>query len=532
MMQKPISAADVKHASVVGQATPINVTIVTLDGHMATALDRARIELLRDLPGLRLTLHATTEFADDEGAKARCIADIQRADIIIAHMMFMEDQVNLIAPLLQARRDDCDCIVGCLAAGEIVKMTKLGEFDMAKPTSGVMGMLKKLRGGNSKKPGAGGKGQMRMLRALPGILKFIPGKAQDVRAYFMVLQYLLAASDDNIVNLVRFLVGRYASGPRLELRKAVSEREPVHYPEVGLYHRALPNQVTDDLSVYTKAADFKSGGTVGLLVMRSYVLANNTAHYDGVVKALEAQGLNVITAYASGLDGRPAIEKFFMKDGKARVDCVMSLTGFSLVGGPAYNDASAAEEILAKLDVPYLSAFASEFQSLQKWGANEQGLTPVETTIMVSLPEIDGATGPILFGGRNDGSGACTGCHRNCTFENTIDARDMQSCVERAEMLAARMAKIVALRRTPVAERRVATVLYNFPPNGGATGTAAYLGVFESLLNTLRAMQAEGYTVDVPESVDALREAILEGDANTFGQAANIGARVHVDTHV
>ena len=33
---------------------------------------------------------------------------------------------------------------------------------------------------------------------------------------------------------------------------------------------------------------------------------------------------------------------------------MVSLTGFSLVGGPAYNDAEAAEEILARLDVPYL----------------------------------------------------------------------------------------------------------------------------------------------------------------------------------
>jgi magnesium chelatase subunit H len=50
-------------------------------------------------------------------------------------------------------------------------------------------------------------------------------------------------------------------------------------------------------------------GTVGVLVMRSYVLAGNTGHYDGVIKALEARGLRVIPAFASGLDARPAVEK-------------------------------------------------------------------------------------------------------------------------------------------------------------------------------------------------------------------------------
>ena len=51
---------------------------------------------------------------------------------------------------------------------------------------------------------------MKMLRRLPKLLRFIPGTAQDVRAYFLTLQYWLAGSDDNVCNLVRFLVDRYA----------------------------------------------------------------------------------------------------------------------------------------------------------------------------------------------------------------------------------------------------------------------------------------------------------------------------------
>ena len=53
-----------------------------------------------------------------------------------------------------------------------------------------------------------------MLRQLPKLLRFIPGTAQDVRAYFLTLQYWLAGSDENIANMVRLLVDRYADGPR------------------------------------------------------------------------------------------------------------------------------------------------------------------------------------------------------------------------------------------------------------------------------------------------------------------------------
>ena len=84
--------------------------------------------------------------------------------------------------------------------------------------------------------------------------------------------------------------------------------------------------------------------------MRSYVLSGDTGHYDGVIAALESRGLKVIPAFATGLDQRPAIEKFFMKNGSTAIDALVSLSGFSLVGGPAYNDARAAEEVLAALD--------------------------------------------------------------------------------------------------------------------------------------------------------------------------------------
>ena len=74
------------------------------------------------------------------------------------------------------------------------------------------------------------------------------------------------------------------------------------------------------------------------------------------------------------------------------------------MGGPAYNDAAAAETALAALDVPYLAAQALEFQTLEQWETAERGLMPVEATMMVAIPELDGATGPMVYGGRSEAS--------------------------------------------------------------------------------------------------------------------------------
>ena len=252
-----------------------------------------------------------------------------------------------------------------------------------------------------------------------------------------------------------------------------------------------------------------------------------------MIAALEARGLRVIPAFAAGLDSRPAIDAYFMHNGRVVVDAVVSLSGFSLVGGPAYNDARAAEEILAKLDVPYVAAHPVEFQTLAQWGASDRGLLPVESTIMVAIPELDGSTGPMVFGGRPGAAGvACTGCHHACTFQATDSAQDMHSCPERALMLAARVGKLVALKRGSPSERKVAIVLFNFPPNAGNIGSAAYLSVFESLMHTLAGMKAQGYQVNMPGNVDELRDAVLHGNAAQYGADANVHTLITADDHV
>ena len=496
---------------------PLHVVIVTLDNHLSGAAERAAARFAAEGANITIGFHAASDWDRDARTLDRCTADIARGDIVIATMLFLDDHIRAVLPALEARREACAAMLGLMSGSEIVKLTRMGDYRMDKPAKGPLALLKRLRG--SSKPGASsGAKQMKMLRRLPKMLRFIPGTAQDVRAYFLTLQYWLAGSDDNVVGMIRALAHRYAG-------HAVRADAPHDYPEVGVYHPAIADRMAERIEALPAA--HAATGTVGLLMLRSYLLGRDTGHYDGVIAALEAKGLRVIPAFASGLDSRPAIEKFFMHDGRSTVDAVVSLTGFSLVGGPAYNDAAAAETVLTQLDVPYIAAHPIEFQSLQQWGASRQGLLPIEATMMVAIPELDGAILPSVFGGRADGSGeACTGCGRRCTFPESGLTREMQSCPERADALAAKVAKLVALRRSQRAARKLAIVLFNFPPNAGATGTAAHLAVWESLHATLTKLAGEGYDVAVPADVDALRDAVLHGNAARYGADANVHFRI------
>ncbi len=498
--------------------TALLVTIVTMDSHLAGAAAAAEASLRKTWPGMKVELHSADQWGNDKAALADCHAAIARADIVVATMLFLDEHVKLVSAQLAARRDGCDAMFCALSAADVVKQTRLGRLDMSNEPGGPLAMLKKLKGkrqGSAKM--SAGESQMKILRNLPKILRFIPGTAQDLRIYFIGMQYWLAGSAGNFESMVRLLVHKYATGERAALRGAKPPPMPIEYPDMGIYHpRAAPKIVTEIAAIpsckYAK-------GTIGVLLLRSYILAEDTAHYDGVISALEVEGYNVRPIFAVGLDQRKAIDTYFMRDGAATVDAVLSLTGFSLVGGPAYNDSAAAEVTLAALDVPYIVAAPLEFQTLDEWENDTRGLTPIEATLMVALPELDGGTMPTVFGGRRSGGTA-------------LEQRRMCVHPERAAKLAARIGRLVHLRKASRAERKIGIVLFNFPPNAGATGTAAYLSVFASLHNTLGAMRDAGYTVEVPATVDDLRARILQGNAAQYGTLANVGAKVHRDAHI
>ncbi|MDG2058427.1 MAG: magnesium chelatase subunit H [Tateyamaria sp.] len=504
---------------IMGRMPGYRVVIITLDSHAAGPGRRAMDVLATDYPGLDLQIHAAAEWGETPGAFEAAEEAVRNGDIIIANLLFLEEHVARILPALRARRDHCDAMIGVVADAEVVKLTRMGTLDMTAPPSTMGKLMKRLRGSSKPSTESGAK-KMAMLRRLPKILKYLPGKAQDLRAWFLVMQYWLGGSDDNVRSMIQFLLNRYATDTGWQ--ESPEAAAPIDYPDVGLYHPDLPHRITTDPTDLPGPVGAEL--TVGVVMLRSYVLSSDTAHYDGVIRGLEAKGIRVLPAFSGGLDARPAIDAYF----GGKIDALVSLTGFSLVGGPAYNDNDAAIEVLSVLDVPYVAAHSLEFQTLGQWADSSGGLGPIETTMLVALPELDGATCPSVFGGRLGPEG-CGGCAHAC---QVVEPKAMVPCHERIDRLTEKVRRVARLRRKQNAEKKIGVVLFGFPPNAGATGTAAYLSVFESLFNTLHEMKARGYIVEVPDSVDALRALVLQGNAVQYGQEANVAAHVSADTIV
>src|SRR5262249_21288900 len=226
-------------------------------------------------------------------------------------------------------------------------------------------------------------------------------------------------------------------------------------------------------------------------------------------------GLSVIPAIATLMDNREAVSQFFVEPAKtkARASQIVSLTGFSFVGGPAMNDSAAASEFLRTLNLPYRSAVSLDTQTIEAWSDSQTGLNPVQSGMQIAIPEIDGATEPFIYGG--------------------IPSRGQEPVAlqDRCTRLARRLRRWNKLQTATRDQIKLAIVLFCFPPNKGNIGTAADLDVFPGVFDVLKRLAGERYRVEVPESADELRERLISGNSEQFGAPANVAYRMNVQEY-
>ncbi|NTV65529.1 MAG: magnesium chelatase subunit H, partial [Oscillochloris sp.] len=244
---------------------------------------------------------------------------------------------------------------------------------------------------------------------------------------------------------------------------------------------------------------------------------------------LEKRGVEARVAYTAGLDGRPAINTFFAhqvdshngegKHTEPLIDLLATTSGYALVGGMAQSKPDEARAAMEALNVPFLQDIPLVFQSVDNWLADDRGLNPMHIAMNVALAELDSATEPLVYGGPSQDSGV---------------AVPVPAMVDR---FADRVARRIALRRKTNADKRVALVLFNYPPNLGSIGTAAYLDVFESTYRLLCEMRDAGYKITMPEDADDLRRMLVEGKGEPssapliHGTDAAVGAFLSLDDY-
>ena len=332
--------------------------------------------------------------------------------MFIGSLIFVQELAEKVVEVVQPMREKLDAVLIFPSMPDVMRLNKVGTFTMAQmgQSKSVIGeFMKKKRQDN----GASFEGSMlKLLRTLPKVLKYLPSdKAQDARSFMMSFQYWLGGSPENLEALLLMMAQSYIYEGEDMVKDEIAA--PVLLPDLGIWHPLAP-RVFENAEEYNTwyntehaeliGIDPKSAPTVGVILQKSHINTNDESHYTSLIQEIEARGARVMCVYSGGLDFSVPVEQFFTQSSIVP-DSVINLTGFALVGGPASQDHDKAVEVLAKLNRPYICAVPLVFQSFEEWKSSELGLHPIQVALQVSLPEIDGAIEPIIYGGRDGMTG-------------------------------------------------------------------------------------------------------------------------------
>jgi magnesium chelatase subunit H len=535
----------------------VKITVLYVGTSLLAPLRRAESEINKTYAlGLTVAAHnCGAPLNADEWKEAA--SDIAESQILFIIHVTDGENAGRIMEAVDALRDRLKATIAFNCMPDLMRLTRMGRLDFAqmmkssarsKESRGEGGeaaghniaqklgswMADFVKGRNGsddskRKSASRNMGQyVKLIGRLPVILKFVPGagKLGDVKNYLLLFCYFLQPTSNNIRSMLLYAIKSYAP-PR---SKSFKIEPPEARPVVAAYHPDAP-RLFEDFEAYKKWYERRGkrkldpSTTIGLLLMRPQIISDSRRHYDGLIRAIESEGLSVLPVLSTLMDSRESCKQFFINAGSAAVPIasrvnlhptvsqVVSLTGFSFVGGPAMNDSEAAVEFLSDLNVPLRSLISLDVQTIENWRASKLGLNPIQTAMQVAIPEIDGATEPFVFGGLP---------HRGDQPEALDD---------RCRRIARRLARWNRLQVAPRADVKLAFLIFCFPPNKGNIGTAADLDVFPSLWEILARLDSEGYTVNLPASADRLRDMLLEGDSLESGAIANTAYRMTVDEY-
>jgi magnesium chelatase subunit H len=504
----------------------IKVVYVVLEPQYQSSLSAAVRSINQNNPNLAIEIsgYLLEELRSPENYEA-FQQDVAQANIFIASLIFIEELAEKVVAAVEPHRDRLDVAVVFPSMPQVMRLNKMGSFSMSQlgqSKSAIAQFMKKRK----EKSGSGFQDAMlKLLNTLPKVLKYLPmEKAQDARNFMLSFQYWLGGSSENLENFLLMLADKYCD-PAGSLRDApLQYRDPVTYPDMGIWHPLAPHMFEDlkeYLNWYASRQDVPNdlkdplAPCVGLVLQRTHLVTGDDAHYVAMVQELECLGAKVIPVFAGGLDFSKPVDAYFydpiVKE-QAIVDVVVSLTGFALVGGPARQDHPKAIEALKRLNRPYMVALPLVFQTTEEWQDSDLGLHPIQVALQIAIPELDGAIEPIILSGRDGTTG------------KAIALQD------RIEAIAQRAMKWANLRRKPKLHKKVAITVFSFPPDKGNVGTAAYLDVFGSIYEALKALKQNGYDVeDLPESAEALMQAVIhDAQAQYSSPELNIAYRMSV----
>ncbi|OPY54581.1 MAG: cobaltochelatase subunit CobN [Methanosaeta sp. PtaU1.Bin112] len=437
----------------------------------SSALAKAALELKEQfhLP-LELKVYYPRQMDEEKVDDGIVAEDLRASDAVFLDIRGSGRSIDLV---YQTLKDEHNIVVNLMApAGKMMEITRLGSFS-GRSLAGKIGR------GEARDPEEVWKKISRAESLVQTAGRLIPlGPVRDAGNYVRLARYWRYGGKDNYRNLLILLLREYL---KCELPQA---KEPAAFPEYGIYHPELG--FFQDRNEFLSASGYDPARpTVGILFY-------GNMHFEQcqpVLRSLQRtlDGINLLPVFCDGIHNLRAMRKFFFIEGRPMLDALVNLTWFRINGGPMGGDPELTRQLLSDLSAPVFTPACMYGRDIDEWRSSDTGLSPLESIMAVIWPELDGSIEPI----------PC------CAVQN-LDLGEWQSCEvaaleERVSKIASRIKSWISLKRKSNRDKRLAIIIYNYPPGEENLAVASYLDVFASVSRLLQRLKDEGYNVDLPK---------------------------------
>ena len=419
---------------------------------------------------LDLKIYYPREIDEEEVDDSLLEDDLKRSDAVFVDIRGEGRASDLVYTAL---KDEKNAVVNLTSPfSRMMRITRLGSFSGAK-------VAERMKPGEVRDPEEVWKRVQRVEGLISAAGKVLPvGQMRDTASYVKIARYWRYGGSENCRNLLLHFLREHLD---CDLPKA---GEPKEVPEYGIFHPVFGR--FDDLGSYLARSGFdERRPTVGILFY-------GNLHFDQCQSTLKALmdrlgDYNLIPIYSDGIHNLRAMRSLFIYDGKPVIDALVNLTWFRLNGGPLGGDHRMTRDLLRELNVPVFTPAPMYSREVEKWMESPTGLSPPEVIMAVVWPELDGSIEPI------------PACGVESFDLAGIAAQEVIAIDDRIDRIVARIRGWVRLRQLPNGKKRVALIVYNYPPGEANLGSASYLDVFKSTERLLIRMKEAGYRVDLPD---------------------------------
>lgn len=466
----------------------MNIKLVFIGYNLRKSLVEAVERIKNRIRGFEFIFYDTYLVDKDLVDLDKVKHDLKTADLVLLDVRGGDRVSKLVTDILGKTDNYVVALVG--GSSELINLTRLGSFSMKS--------FEKFRENPFFKKVIRRKSIdyefiVKMRNRFEKISKILPFKLfRDAQNYFLIQKYYENPNTENMYSMLLLLLKEYFGFEELE-----KPDPPIELPQYAILDPRA-NKFYDNVEDYLRNYELKDKRLIGLLFYGGHHFDQQIQTVKRFIREFEKRGFGVIPVLSSDLRYYIAIEKFFMKNGKPLVDIVIDLLWFRFAGGPLGGDHSKTFNVLKRLNTLFLHGIHLSSYTLDQWLESRHGVPPVETVTTIILPELDGRFEPFVV------LGPVKRVYQDYIVEEYIPVTD------RVDKMVRRAIKWSNLRRKENSEKKIAIIIYNYPPGPENLGKAGYLDVFSSLANLLDYLRENGYSIPTNISSDWIKDKLLE----------------------